>query len=414
MEYQRVLLKLNAKRAMKQTNANPMLTTLLVLVMTVVVSWLIKFLLGMVSGMTEITTWFLTETNNGADVEYLLEYLVRALGWGRIFVALLVGGLLSSLLSYIWQSVINAGYCGYCLSIVRGQETSMNSAFSGFSRMGSVLSAKLLAYVFVFLWTLLFTAGLMAVVVLTIGMLIRVSEALCVLLLMGECVAYTVGVVWVGLRYAMVDFAVMDQGLSGLNAIRESKRLMRGNAGKLFCLRLSFIGWYFAALGIFYAVMLVVMIFVGMSAGPFGIVGTGGTVAIVVAVILYLIGLFIMILWLKPYMTGSEALFYDWARGAGPAGPAYGGPAAGPGSGWGASGSQSQNYNYSWSAGPGGSGSGIGSGPQPGGSGSQPAAPQSGTGWNEGPGAAEPRRGTSWSGESGDSAPKPPRDDPWA
>lgn len=399
-----------------------MLTTLLFLVVAGVVGWLVSLILNMVSGTSEIASWFLTRINGGADPARTLEYLVRAVGWGRLILAFLVGGLVSSVVTCLWYNVMDAGYRSYCLAIVRGQEPLMSSAFSGFSHLGKILPTRLLTLIFTFLWDALFTVGLLVASVLSVVLLFKVSPSLCVLIIIAVSVLYTVGVIWVELRYSMVNFLIMDQGLSGTAAIRESKRLMKGNKGKLFCLYLSYIGWFFAAIGIFYAVMLVVLISVGIGAGMSSTLGrtdgmVGGVIAVFVVVILYLVGLFILMLWLKPYITGSVALFYDWTRGVNPAGPAFsgpsmGGPTMGPGSGWGAPGPQSQNYNYTWSDGSGGSGSGIGSGPQYGGPGA--AGPQSGAGWGGEPSMADPRSGVNWNGEGGGSAPQPPRDDPWA
>lgn len=46
------------------------------------------------------------------------------------------------------------------------------------------------------------------------------------------------------LRYSMADYLLATRPeLGPVEALRESRRLMKGNKGRLFCLRMSFIGW---------------------------------------------------------------------------------------------------------------------------------------------------------------------------
>jgi len=46
------------------------------------------------------------------------------------------------------------------------------------------------------------------------------------------------------LSYALTFFLMADRpGLKGMEALKESERLMKGNRWKLFCLFLRFIGW---------------------------------------------------------------------------------------------------------------------------------------------------------------------------
>lgn len=50
-------------------------------------------------------------------------------------------------------------------------------------------------------------------------------------------------------RYAMVPYLIAEfPDLTVMDAMRESKRLMKGNKWRLFCLGFSFIGWVFVAL----------------------------------------------------------------------------------------------------------------------------------------------------------------------
>lgn len=433
MGYQRAQLKMAAKLAMKQSRSGPRLTTLLFVVLLGVTTSVLNTLILYVSGMNRLSTLMENVLLGATDPEYLTDYVLWAMG-SNFFVTVIVYTVVSGLLTFILTSLMNAGYNNYCLSIVRRQEPQMSAIFGGFPKAGSVVVTKLLVGVFTFLWSLLFTAALF-IVLLVFGLIATAAQSavlavLLVLLMFAGYIGIAVGMVWVRLRYSMVDFLVMDQGMSGMDCIRESKRLMQGNVGKLFVLQLSFIGWYLLqyALLIIGIVaiygMLITWIVEASWYGSFGyasdeiLAGMAG--GLIVSVLLVLVGAAFAWgfgIWLKPYVTGSVALFYDWTRGATP-------PPAAPPS-WNAG---PQNFHYTWTDGQGGSGSGIGSGPQSGGSdagwgsggwggsqgGSAPGADQSG-GWSGGPGAGSGGPDPNGGGQSGIPAPKqPPRDDPWA
>lgn len=430
MEYQRAQIKMAAKQAMKQSRSGPRLTTLLFVVLLGVGTSVLNTIILYASGMNTLSTLMGTLIENAylgnTDPEYLVDYVLWAMG-PNFFVTVIVYTIVSGLLTFILTSLMNAGYNKYCLDIVRRQEPQMSVIFGGFPKTGSVIVTKLLVEVFTFLWLLLFTAALF-IVLLVFGLIATAaqSEALALLLVLLVFAGYIgvfVGMVWVRLRYSMVDFLIMDQGMSGLECIRESKRLMQGNVGRLFVLQLSFIGWYllqgFLALvggisiyGVAFAAIRELSRIGGLEPGFL----IGFCMLGMVSLITYVVSLAVSI-WLKPYVTGSVALFYDWARGAAPV------PAAPQN--WSAGG---QNFHYTWTDGQGGSGTGIGGGSRSGGSdggwgsggwggsqgGSAPGAGQSG-GWGGGPSTGSGGPGPNGGGQPDIPAPKqPPRDDPWA
>lgn len=440
MEYQRVQLKMAAKQAIRQSRSGPRLTTFLYMA----VMWAASMVLGTValyaSGMGAMSDMLGNAASWIDDPEFLLDYILWAAG-ARFLVTYAIYALISGVLSFLLNSLLNAGYNSYCLSLVRRQEPPMSAIFSGFSKAGSVIVTKLLVGVFIFLWSLLFIAALF-IVLLVFGLIAAVAqsevlEVVMALMAFAGYIGILVGIVWVTLRYSMVDFLIMDQGMSGMDCIRESKRLMQGNVGKLFGLHLSFIGWYLLPVGLLYALMLVPLLIGaavgGASVGAGDMAVVGAVIGALVGFLVFMVGAVLLVIWLKPYVTGSLALFYDWARGAVP-------PAAGPRS-WD---SGAQNFHYTWSDGPGGSGTGIGSGPRPGGpdagegwgsggwggsqGGSAPGAGQSGS-WGGSQGGSTPGAGQSggWGGGPAPSGPEqdggkpdipapkqPPRDDPWA
>lgn len=227
--------------------------------------------------------------------------------------------------------------------------------------IGPVLITRILAGVFIFLWSLLLTVGwgilLFAAIMLSMAI---GSELLMGILMLILIIALWVGAVWVLLRYALVDYVLLDKGLSGMDAIRESKRLMKGRIKDAFLLQLSFMGWYILLIAIIYAglflTLLPILVQVGMGASSGGLVvsaamslGIGG---------LALVGFVALSVWLRPYITGCMARFYDWAKGQSDG--FVGGPGFGPGPGSGDRG-WGQPTDYTWTSGP-TSGTGAGNG----------------------------------------------------
>jgi uncharacterized membrane protein len=138
------------------------------------------------------------------------------------------------------------GFYGYFLRKARGEETAIENLFDGFNNFGRSLVLYLLQMIFVCLWSLLlFVPGIIK-----------------------------------SLSYSMSFYILRDTpGMSGLDAITASRKMMNGYKGKLFCLYLSFIGWC----------------------------------------ILCMFTLGIGYLWLMPYMQLSVANFYEDIKNGAPA-----------------------------------------------------------------------------------------------
>ncbi len=150
---------------------------------------------------------------------------------------LAIVGMVYSVICFIVGSGVSSGYAQLNLDLVDGRSVSVGTVFSRFGDWKTVLVARLLTGLRVFLWSLLFVIP-------------------------GIIAAYD---------YEMVNFVIAEQPyLSASEAMAESKRLMRGNRWRLFCLEISFFGWAF------------------LSALTLG-VGN---------------------LWLTPYVQASKAAFY--------------------------------------------------------------------------------------------------------
>lgn len=392
LEYDRIRLKTAARQAMRNQRPHPMLVTFLFSIVVGIGSQIINGILGAVTGSASLAELYGRAfiTYEG-DVDAAIQYIMMSFGLPRLMFALVVGGLLIGLLTSLWQGIMQVGYSAFCLDMVRGRQPQYGALFQGFPKAGTVLTTQLLVTVFCFLWGLLFGVGAV-VLMLGVSMLLDTVPVLAGLLMLCIYIALIMGVVWITLRYAMVDFLIADRDLSGMEAIRESKRLMTGNTGKLFMLNLSFIGWYLLE----FAVMLVCFI-IGVSVIGAGILANPGQMEDAIMMIggmaLLIFGLFavagiaigIFNLWLTPYVTGAQALFYDWTQGIDSARPSPG--FGGGNGGWGQPVQPQQGTTYTWNPTPGpSSGTGIGSGS---------------------------REGGDVSDGSGSRSPRPPKDDPW-
>lgn len=149
----------------------------------------------------------------------------------------------SSIYSLLITGPMTLGYAMFAISIFRKRETSPAEVFYGFERFGKAFGLYIVMSIFIFLWTLL-------------------------LIIPGIIAA---------LRYSMSFYILADHPEMGImEAMNESKRIMRGNKWKFFCLNLSFIGWG----------------------------------------ILCLFTLGIGFLWLMPYVEVTVIAFYDIANGS--------------------------------------------------------------------------------------------------
>lgn len=249
LEYNRTRLKGAARRAMRGQRPHPMFVTFVFSILAGIGGQIIGQILGLATGSTGMNTQYFQALMEYGDAETAIQYVLMSYGPQRLMFAILVGGGLASLLVALWQGLMRVGYSGFCLDMVRGRQPQTGELFRAFPHAGPVLITQLLVSVFRFLWGLLLGVGF-AVVLIVDALLFIELEALFVLILLAAYIAFLLGLVWVTLRYALVDFLIADQGLTGMDAIRESKRLMQDNYGRLFTLNLSFIGWYLLEVGI--------------------------------------------------------------------------------------------------------------------------------------------------------------------
>ena len=131
---------------------------------------------------------------------------------GVFLVAVLINGVLATTgIGSLFTSLVTYGLCAAFLSVVRTKAMRFENLFDSFKNLGPVFIANLLTMIFTFLWSLLF-------------------------LIPGIVKSYS---------YAMTYYILADNpDMAPTDAITESRKMMDGNKWRLFCLDLSFIGWY--------------------------------------------------------------------------------------------------------------------------------------------------------------------------
>ena len=314
MQYDRVQLKLSVKAAMRGARTRPMLMTLLfsviVSVGTGMVNFVSRLLSGGMGGYSErLWAYILAGYEMDEAMErVLMDFMSR--GPGVLF-SIAVVGLVMSIIVYLWQSVMGVGYEGYALALVRGEDPDAGKLFCAFPRIGGVLVTRILTGIFVFLWSLLLGVGL-AVVIVAMVVIAAVTDmvVLPVLVMIVGVVAYEIGVVWVTMRYALADYALLDQNLSGMDAIRESRRLMQDNVGRAFVLQLSFIGWELLSIALWLTGIAALVIPISIQVAYGRVSDIGGMIAsagvgLLIMLVMFLGGT-ILSLWLSPYRTGAD------------------------------------------------------------------------------------------------------------
>ena len=275
MGFNRVYAKMQAKDAMGHAYPHPMLVTLVYLLATTVLTWVISLLVA--NPFTETLEYL----EAGYDPEVVFAYILRG---NRVAVYVFLSVLMS-----LYTHVMGFGYQSYGLRLARGEQPSYRNLLDGFSMAGRVILAGILMAVFFFLWEL---AVLVPVVLVVFLLALAGGTALATLAAVVLMIGAWIFLLSVLYRYALTYFFLLDHpDMTARQAITASKQAMGGHKWELFVLELSFLGWNI------------------LSIFTLGILG----------------------LWVTPYATATRANFYDAITGGYQAGPGFGGiPGNGP------------------------------------------------------------------------------------
>lgn len=141
------------------------------------------------------------EPNNAG----LLDFIPRDM-WAMMVTITIA----TALLAIVIGGAVTLGMATFNLNLINRRQARFGDLFSQFHRLGTGFCMQFMMGLLVILWSLLF-------------------------IIPGIIAAYS---------YAMTPYLMAEfPELRVRDAIRESKRLMRGNKWRLFCLQFSFIGW---------------------------------------------------------------------------------------------------------------------------------------------------------------------------
>ena len=328
--YHRAQIKREVKQAIATVKPRPMWIALFYMVVASAGASLIQTILSSLSGASTVTSMLSDLIYSGQNIEKALgELLLLYSGQLRTFVGTLIStALASSILVTLWQGLMDVGFSGYCLALVRGDKATPGKIFCGFHMAGKVVITSMLVWIFGALWTLLWAVCLIAVIVIA-ALLMQAVPVAGVLLIVVGYIGFMALLLWTYFRYAMTNYILLDTGRFGMDAIAESKRMMKGNKWKFFVLHLSFIGWYL----LMYAVILVGCAIIGVVVGAefsgieagasngsmvAGMFGISAFVLMIVFAVTWLISI-----WLKPFVTGTVARFYLAHKPAEPVDPLF-------------------------------------------------------------------------------------------
>lgn len=185
-----------------------------------VIAGVLASLLGAVaSGSPEIK---FDISGNGASINLQIagqQIYSSGTGWNEHLTSLFIGGatiavimaLTMAVAYFILGSVIEVGYCQFNLDLVdRKEEPQIGTLFGYFPHWSTAAVARVLQFIYVLLWSLL-------------------------LVIPGIIASFS---------YAMTGYIMAEHPeMTASEAIAQSKRIMRGNRFRLFCLQFSFVGW---------------------------------------------------------------------------------------------------------------------------------------------------------------------------
>ena len=157
----------------------------------------------------------------------------------------------------------------YNIGLLRGERVQFSTLFSRYAYFGRALLLQLLVGLFSLLWMLLFIVP--SAILASLLTLPSLNPVFGTLVVGVAALAASIATYAMVLQYAFASYIMaQDPEIRAMQAIRQSKMLLRGHRMRLFLLHLSFIGWAFLAV----------------------------------------LTLGIGLLWLNPYMAAAEAAFY--------------------------------------------------------------------------------------------------------
>ena len=148
-----------------------------------------------------------------------------------------------ALLVTLYTMVMRLGYQWWALRTCRRQPTGYGALIDGFSMAGRVILMNVVIFFSALGWAVAFALPSSLVLLLLSGLLSSGGGMLFLYLLaMGGTF---LGSLWIGYRYAMAPYLLIDHPEQGAGAaVRESVAMMQGWKWEFCKLDLSFLGWH--------------------------------------------------------------------------------------------------------------------------------------------------------------------------
>jgi uncharacterized membrane protein len=179
------------------------------------------------------------------------------------------GSGIAALYVFIVMGSLLLGCSGFFLALVRGEAQGPGAILGGFNNFFRALGILFLYWIFIYLWS--------------------------ILLVIPGIIAYY--------AYTQAFFVLADDPQIGpFRALRQSRRVMRGNKFKFFCLYISFIGWSF----VLYAVCVALLF--PLAVVPNALPG-------MLSPVLFALVFTVLPAPLVVYMLTANAIFYDILTG---------------------------------------------------------------------------------------------------
>lgn len=204
-----------------------------------------------------------------------------------------------SLYQIITAGAFGIGISALALNIIRDEQFSVSTMFTGFKKFGQSFLTGLMVNIFSMLWMCLFIlpGSFMLGISMGLGGFAMSFLAFATLL------AGIIGGIMFTLRYDMSYFiASDDRNMRASAAVAYSVAMMRKRTMDLFMLDLSFIGWLLLSAVPLYLAMLTIA-FAGVT-----VMSCAG--ALVFGILFVIIYSFVLL-----YMTTAKAVFYSTATG---------------------------------------------------------------------------------------------------
>lgn len=259
-------------------------------------NWWIGAIVALFATLLGASTLFnVTTIGDGGILSSVMEELPLYPSYQQGLV-LLIGIIFSlvvfviNLAIFLIAGAVTFGYIQFNMKMLNGEKPKFKDLFSQFKRFGEGLGVHFFRWLFVLLWTLA-GAGVAMVVMIPLALITAFAGAgemffMIICFVLGFAAGIFIFIKM--LDYVLAPYIVYDNpGIGGSEAIKKSKRLMKGNKGRLFGLMFSFIGW-----GLLASLPCIICMIFWKEAVLFSLPLCAGT------------------LWLKAYQEASYVAFY--------------------------------------------------------------------------------------------------------